>query len=67
MGEEGDARFYEWMIALRVQEVIDFMIACCADPPYKLLETVSSRIINEIIEVSRVTYEHCKEAVVPQK
>ena len=55
------------MIALLAQEVIDFMIACCADLPYKLLETVSSRIINKITEVSRVTYEHCKEAVVPQK
>jgi GMP synthase PP-ATPase subunit len=55
------------MIALLAQEVIDFMIACCADLPYRLLEIASSRIINEIIEVSRMTYKCCKEAVVRQK
>jgi GMP synthase PP-ATPase subunit len=55
------------MIALLAQEVINFMIACCADLPSKLLEIVSSRIINEITGVSLATYECCKEAVVRQK
>lgn len=57
VGVVGDGRRYEWVIALRAVETIDFMTARWAHLPYELLETVSRRIINEIAEVSRVAYD----------
>lgn len=57
VGVVGDARRYEWVIALRAVETVDFMTARWAHLPYELLETVSNRIINEISGVSRVTYD----------
>lgn len=57
VGVVGDGRRYEYVIALRAVETIDFMTARWAHLPYDLLETVSSRIINEIEHVSRVTYD----------
>jgi GMP synthase (glutamine-hydrolysing) len=57
VGVVGDARRYEYVIALRAVETIDFMTARWAHLPYDLLERVSNRIINEISGVSRVTYD----------
>ena len=57
VGVVGDARRYSWVLALRAVETIDFMTARWAHLPYELLETVSNRIINEIKDVSRVTYD----------
>ncbi len=57
VGVVGDARRYEWVIALRAVETIDFMTARWAHLPYTLLEKVSNRIINEIRGVSRVSYD----------
>jgi GMP synthase (glutamine-hydrolysing) len=57
VGVVGDGRRYEWVIALRAVETVDFMTARWARLPYELLETVSNRIINEITGVSRVTYD----------
>ena len=57
VGVVGDARRYEWVIALRAVETVDFMTARWAHLPYELLEKVSNRIINEIEHVSRVTYD----------
>ncbi|MGB2272297.1 MAG: glutamine-hydrolyzing GMP synthase, partial [Pseudomonadales bacterium] len=57
VGVVGDARRYEWVIALRAVETIDFMTARWAHLPYELLEKVSNRIINEIENVSRVAYD----------
>ena len=57
VGVVGDARRYAWVIALRAVETIDFMTARWAHLPYELLEVVSNRIINEIREVSRVSYD----------
>ncbi|BFM01377.1 hypothetical protein Psyaliredsea_00240 [Psychrobacter alimentarius] len=53
----GDGRRYAWVIALRAVETVDFMTARFAHLPYELIETVSNRIMNEIAEVSRVTYD----------
>ncbi len=57
VGVVGDARAYEWVIALRAVETIDFMTAHWAHLPYDFLGKVSNRIINEIREVSRVVYD----------
>ena len=57
VGVVGDGRRYEYVIALRAVETIDFMTARWAHLPYEFLETVSGRIINEISKVSRVTYD----------
>ena len=57
VGVVGDQRRYEHVIAVRAVETVDFMTARWAHLPYKLLETVSSRIINEIDGISRVTYD----------
>ena len=57
VGVVGDGRRYEYVIALRAVETVDFMTARWAHLPYELLETVSNRIINEISGVSRVTYD----------
>ena len=53
----GDGRRYAWVIALRAVETVDFMTARFAHLPYDLINTVSNRIMNEIAEVSRVTYD----------
>lgn len=57
VGVMGDARKYDYVIALRAVETIDFMTARWARLPYEFLETVSSRIINEVDGISRVTYD----------
>jgi GMP synthase (glutamine-hydrolysing) len=57
VGVVGDARAYEWVIALRCVETVDFMTAHWAHLPYDLLGTVSNRIINELRGVSRVVYD----------
>ena len=57
VGVVGDARRYEYVIALRAVETVDFMTARWAHLPYELLERTSNRIINEISGVSRVTYD----------
>ncbi len=57
VGVVGDARQYEYVIALRAVETIDFMTARWAHLPYEFLEKVSNRIINEVAGVSRVTYD----------
>jgi GMP synthase (glutamine-hydrolysing) len=57
VGVVGDARAYEWVIALRAVETIDFMTAHWAHLPYDFLGTVSNRIINELRGISRVVYD----------
>jgi len=57
VGVMGDQRKYDWVIAIRAVETIDFMTARWAHLPYELLEKVSNRIINEVNGISRVTYD----------
>jgi len=57
VGVMGDGRRYDYVIALRAVETIDFMTARWAHLPYEFLELVSNRIINEIEGISRVTYD----------
>jgi GMP synthase (glutamine-hydrolysing) len=57
VGVVGDARAYEWVIALRAVETVDFMTAHWAHLPYDFLGRVSNRIINEVRGVSRVVYD----------
>jgi GMP synthase (glutamine-hydrolysing) len=57
VGVVGDARRYSYVITLRAVETIDFMTARWARLDLELLETVSSRIMNEIADVSRVSYD----------
>ncbi|NQY02674.1 MAG: glutamine-hydrolyzing GMP synthase [Halieaceae bacterium] len=57
VGVVGDGRRYEYVIAIRAVQTVDFMTARWAHLPHELLEKVSNRIINEISGVSRVTYD----------
>ncbi len=57
VGVQGDARSYEYVIALRAVETVDFMTAHWAHLPYDFLDLCSRRIINEIDGVSRVAYD----------
>ncbi len=57
VGVTGDGRRYEYVVALRAVETIDFMTARWAHLPYEFLETVSRRIINEVKGISRVVYD----------
>ena len=57
VGVTGDERRYDFVIALRAVETIDFMTARWARLPYDFLDHVSNRIMNEISRVSRVVYD----------
>jgi len=57
VGVMGDGRRYDYVIALRAVETVDFMTARWARLPYEFLEHVSLRIINEVDGISRVTYD----------
>jgi GMP synthase (glutamine-hydrolysing) len=57
VGVMGDGRRYDYVVALRAVETIDFMTAGWARLPYDFLDRVSRRIINEIPGISRVTYD----------
>ncbi|MDP9199889.1 MAG: glutamine-hydrolyzing GMP synthase [Pseudomonadota bacterium] len=53
----GDGRRYDWVIALRAVETVDFMTAHWARLPYDFLDIVARRIVNEVQGVSRVVYD----------
>ncbi len=53
----GDARAYDYVVALRAVETVDFMTATWAPLPHEVLGTISNRIINEVRGVSRVVYD----------
>ena len=73
VGVTGDERRYDYVIALRAVETIDFMTARWARLPYDFLDHVSNRIMNEISRVSRVVYDisgktycHCIRLLIMQ-
>lgn len=57
VGVTGDGRRYDYVICLRAVETIDFMTAHWSHLPWDFLGKVSNRIINEVENVSRVTYD----------
>jgi GMP synthase (glutamine-hydrolysing) len=57
VGVMGDGRRYDYVIALRAVETIDFMTARWARLPYDFLDRVAHRIINEVPGISRVVYD----------
>ena len=57
VGVMGDERTYDYAVALRAVNTIDFMTAEAAEIPFETLQTVMSRIINEVRGVNRVFYD----------
>lgn len=57
VGVMGDERTYDYAVALRAVNTVDFMTAEAADVPYGVLKKVMSRIINEVKGVNRVLYD----------
>ena len=57
VGVMGDERTYDYAVALRAVNTVDFMTAESAEIPYPVLQTVMSRIINEVRGVNRVFYD----------
>ena len=57
VGVMGDERTYDYAIALRAVNTIDFMTADAAEIPYDVLKRVMSRIVNEVKGVNRVLYD----------
>ena len=57
VGVMGDERTYDYAVALRAVKTLDFMTAESANIPFEVLQTVMSRIINEVRGVNRVFYD----------
>ena len=57
VGVMGDERTYDYTVALRAVETTDFMTGVWSKIPYKILEKVSGRIVNEVKNVNRVVYD----------
>jgi GMP synthase (glutamine-hydrolysing) len=53
----GDNRTYDNTVCVRMVESIDGMTATFAQIPYTILESISSRIINEVDGINRVVYD----------
>ena len=57
VGVMGDERTYDYAVALRAVNTVDFMTAEAAEIPYQVLQKVMSRVINEVKGVNRVMYD----------
>ena len=57
VGVMGDERTYDYAVALRAVNMVDFMTAEAAEIPWEVIKKVTSRIINEVSHVNRVLYD----------
>lgn len=57
VGVMGDFRTYDYTLALRGVTTTDFMTADWARIPYEVLDTISSRIVNEVDHINRIVYD----------
>ena len=57
VGVMGDARTYDYMLAIRAVKTLDFMTANFYHIPYDVLEIISKRIVNEVSHINRVVYD----------
>lgn len=57
VGVQGDFRTYENVIAIRAVTSLDAMTADWARIPYDVLETISTRIVNEVKHANRIVYD----------
>ena len=57
VGVMGDERTYDYAVALRAVNTIDFMTAEAAQIPWEVLGRVANRIVNEVKHVNRVLYD----------
>lgn len=57
VGVKGDERTYDYVVVIRAVKSIDAMTVEAYDLPYELLQTLSSRMINEVQHVGRVVYD----------
>lgn len=57
VGVMGDERTYDYAVALRAVNTVDFMTAEAAEIPWSVLQKVTSRIVNEVAHVNRVLYD----------
>ncbi|MBQ9827254.1 MAG: glutamine-hydrolyzing GMP synthase [Lachnospiraceae bacterium] len=57
VGVMGDERTYDYAVVLRAVNTVDFMTAEAAQLPWELINTVSSRIVNEVSGINRVLYD----------
>ena len=57
VGVMGDERTYDYAVALRAVTTADFMTAEAAHLPWEVIDTVTSRIVNEVPHINRVLYD----------
>lgn len=57
VGVMGDARTYDYTIGIRAVTSIDGMTSDWARIPWEVLETISTRIVNEVAHINRVVYD----------
>ena len=57
VGVMGDERTYDYAVVVRAVRTVDFMTAEAAEIPFEVLQTVMSRVINEVKGVNRVFYD----------
>lgn len=57
VGVMGDARTYDYLLAVRAVNSVDGMSASFSRLPHDLLEKISNRIVNEVKGVNRVVYD----------
>lgn len=57
VGVMGDQRTYQWTVAIRLVESVDGMTATWHKIPHDVLERISNRITNEVVEINRVVYD----------